>query len=405
VRRTSTSEEREKETTSGTDGDGLYIVLVSVHGLVRGHSLELGRDADTGGQIKYVVELARALIEHPEVGRVDLITRQIFDPKVSPDYSEPMEPLAPGANIVRLPAGPRRYFRKEVLWPYLDGMVDEALQYFRRVGRVPDVVHSHYADAGHVGTRLTQLLGVPLIHTGHSLGVEKRRRLLDKGLSTDAIESQLNMAQRIEAEEITLGNAALVVASTSQEVEEQYSHYDNYHPKRMRVIPPGLDVERFHPSARGQKDPPYAAQIDRFLDHPSKPLVLALSRADERKNIATLVRAFGENPDLRAAANLLIIAGNRDDLRALDKGARTVLQDLLCLIDRYDLYGQVAYPKHHEANDVPDIYRIAARRRGVFVNPALTEPFGLTLIEAACPWWPPTTAVRPRSSAAAATAC
>jgi len=30
----------------------LYIVLISVHGLIRGHDLELGRDADTGGQTK-----------------------------------------------------------------------------------------------------------------------------------------------------------------------------------------------------------------------------------------------------------------------------------------------------------------------------------------------------------------
>ncbi len=29
------------------------------------------------------------------------------------------------------------------------------------------------------------------------------------------------------------------------------------------------------------------------------------------------------------------------------------------------------------------IYRLAAASRGVFVNPALTEPFGLTLLEAA----------------------
>ena len=27
----------------------LYIVLISVHGLIRGNDLELGRDADTGG--------------------------------------------------------------------------------------------------------------------------------------------------------------------------------------------------------------------------------------------------------------------------------------------------------------------------------------------------------------------
>jgi hypothetical protein len=40
-------------------------------------------------------------------------------------------------------------------------------------------------------------------------------------------------------------------------------------------------------------------------------------------------------------------------------------------------------PKHHSASDVADIYRLAASSKGVFVNPALTEPFGLTLLEAA----------------------
>ncbi|KAF9602831.1 hypothetical protein IFM89_031691 [Coptis chinensis] len=32
-----------------------------LHGLICGENMELGRDSDTGGQIKYVVELARAL--------------------------------------------------------------------------------------------------------------------------------------------------------------------------------------------------------------------------------------------------------------------------------------------------------------------------------------------------------
>jgi sucrose-phosphate synthase len=56
---------------------------------------------------------------------------------------------------------------------------------------------------------------------------------------------------------------------------------------------------------------------------------------------------------------------------------------MLLLIDRYDLHGSVAYPKQHRPDDVPGLYRLAAMRRGVFINPALTEPFGLTLIEAA----------------------
>ncbi len=362
---------------------GLYIVLVSVHGLIRGHNLELGRDADTGGQTKYVVELARALAEHPEVERVDLLTRQVIDSKVDDDYAQPQERIGDGAWIVRLPAGPRRYFRKEVLWPYLDAFADEALQHLRRLGRVPDVVHSHYADAGYVGARLAQLLGVPLVHTGHSLGVDKRRRLLDKGTSMLNIERVYNMSERIEAEETTLGNASLVIASTSQEIEQQYKAYDNYHPKRMQVIPPGVDIQRFQPPRKGQRRPPIAATINRFLQAPKKPMVLALSRADERKNIATLVRAYAENPDLREAANLVVVAGNRDDISKMDKGPREVLSEILMLIDRYDLYGQIAFPKHHQPNDVPDLYRLAASTRGVFVNPALTEPFGLTLIEAA----------------------
>jgi len=362
---------------------GLYVVLISVHGLIRGHNLELGRDADTGGQTKYVVELARALAEHPDVERVDLLTRQVIDSKVDDDYAEPEEQIGEGAYIIRLPAGPRRYFRKEVLWPYLDAFTDEALQHLRRVGQVPDFIHSHYADAGHVGAKLSQLLGVPLVHTGHSLGVDKRRRLLDKGVQPQNIERNYNMNTRIEAEEITLGNAALVIASTSQEIEQQYKAYDNYHPKRMRVIPPGVDISRFQPPTPRQKRPPIARSLERFLDDPKKPIVLALSRADERKNIATLVRAYAENPDLREMANLVIIAGNRDDIRKMDKGAREVLTDLLMKIDRYDLYGKVAYPKTHEPNDVPDLYRLTAMTRGVFVNPALTEPFGLTLIEAA----------------------
>ena len=112
-------------------------------------------------------------------------------------------------------------------------------------------------------------------------------------------------------------------------------------------------------------------------------MILALSRPDERKNIATLIEAYGESPQLQKVANLVIIAGNRDDLRDMESGAQSVLNKILILVDCYNLYGSVAYPKQHQADDVPIIYRLAAASGGVFINPALTEPFGLTLIEAA----------------------
>lgn len=368
---------------------GLYIMLISVHGLVRGHNLELGRDADTGGQTKYVVELAQALAEHPNVEQVDLLTRQVFDAKIDDAYAAPVEELTGfngakiNARIVRIPCGPRRYLRKEVLWPHLDGFIDNVLQHIRRVGRIPDFIHGHYADAGYVATRLTQLLGVPMAFTGHSLGRVKKQRLLEKGLKESTIESQYNLAQRIEAEEITLGNANLMVTSTNQEVEEQYQIYENYHPRRMTVIPPGVDLSRFHKPLALDSISPMKAALSRFLTHPKKPMVLAIARPDERKNLATLVRAFGENKKLREAANLVIVSGNRDDISDLDKGAREVLTQLLLLFDKYDLYGCAAYPKHHESEYIEDLFRMAAKSKGVFVNPALTEPFGLTLIEAA----------------------
>ena len=49
-------------------------------------------------QVKYVVELAKALSRHPAVHRVDLLTRLVADPRVDSEYSEPVEVLVPPRN-------------------------------------------------------------------------------------------------------------------------------------------------------------------------------------------------------------------------------------------------------------------------------------------------------------------
>jgi sucrose-phosphate synthase len=363
--------------------DPLYIALISVHGLLRGQQLELGRDADTGGQILYVVEAARALAARSDVGRVDLFTRLVDDPAVSPDYAAPIEDLGEGARIVRIQAGPAGYLPKEQLWDHLDAFADNMLAFLREQELLPRLLHSHYADAGYVGARLTAQLGVPLVHTGHSLGRVKRQRLLASGIKQELIDARYNMDRRINAEEEALAAAALVITSTTQEIEEQYGLYDHYQPERMSVIPPGTDLKRFHPPTGAEQQSAIGRELERFLPEPRKPMILALSRPDERKNIATLIDAYGTSEELQRVANLVIVAGNRDDIRELDTGAQQVLTDILILIDLHDLYGRVAYPKHHSADDVPLLYQLTAASGGVFVNPALTEPFGLTLIEAA----------------------
>ncbi|MDQ3185603.1 MAG: HAD-IIB family hydrolase [Pseudomonadota bacterium] len=363
----------------------LYILMLSLHGLIRGNNLELGRDADTGGQILYVVELARSLARQRQVGKVDLLTRRIEDSSLSADYACPEEILGNQARIIRLRCGPRRYVRKESLWPYLDQLVDRVLLFLREQKRLPDVIHSHYADGGYVGLQLSQLLGIPQIHTGHSLGRSKQQRLLAQGRKPQALERQFNFQRRIAAEEAVLQHASLIITSTPQESVEQYGCYANYQSERAVVIPPGTDVSRFAPPGRRQtaSEPAVATLIDRFLVQPRKPLILTICRPEIRKNLGALVAAFGSSAKLHEQANLAIVAGNREDIRKLEDAQTEVMTSLLLDIDYYDLWGKVALPKQHNSADIPAFYRLAAQRRGVFVNPALTEPFGLTLIEAA----------------------
>jgi len=361
----------------------LYIALLSIHGLIRGRDLELGRDADTGGQTLYVVELAQALARQPGVRQVDLITRRVVDAEVSADYAATIEPLAENLRILRIEAGPDGYLPKEQLWDHLDSFADNLAAFIRDQGAPPDILHSHYADAGYVGSRLASLLGLPLVHTGHSLGRVKRNRFLASGLTADEIEARFNMRRRIEAEELTLATAERVITSTHQEIAEQYELYDHYQPDQMCIIPPGTDLNQFMPPAGDEQAAPLFRELTRQLLEPGRQLILALSRPDRRKNITALVEAFGQSAELQQRANLMIVAGNRDDIDDLEEGAQEVFHDLLVAIDRHDLYGRVALPKHHERSQVPQIYRMAAATGGVFVNPALTEPFGLTLIEAA----------------------
>ncbi|KAF8393148.1 hypothetical protein HHK36_021389 [Tetracentron sinense] len=511
----------------------------SLHGLIRGENMELGRDSDTGGQVKYVVELARALGAMPGVYRVDLLTRQVSAPEVDWSYGEPTEMLTPissegfmheigessGSYIVRIPFGPRnKYIPKEFLWPHIPEFVDGALNHIIQLSKVlgdqigggqsvwPIAIHGHYADAGDSAALISGALNVPMLFTGHSLGRDKLEQLLKQGRqSREEINMTYKIMRRIEAEELSLDSSEIIITSTRQEIQEQWRLYDGFDPiierklrarikrnvschgrfmPRMVIIPPGMEFHHIVPhdddmdgdtvgneDNPASPDPPiwfncsdlfsavdnkpmkfifnslltgdfdvnfdfgcYIWQIMRFFSNPRKPMILALARPDPKKNITTLVKAFGECRPLRELANLTLIMGNRDGIDEMSSTNASVLMSILKLIDKHDLYGQVAYPKHHKQSDVPDIYRLAAKTKmeikkelttvrltsleeayqlalkneaqlrhstlkrtrvvvggfstsqnassvycsnGVFINPAFIEPFGLTLIEAA----------------------
>ncbi|EFJ50958.1 hypothetical protein VOLCADRAFT_57787, partial [Volvox carteri f. nagariensis] len=407
----------------------LYVVLISLHGLVRGSRMELGRDPDTGGQVKYVVELARALGRIPSVARVDLLTRLIADPKVrhalgwsvSGPENPPCggdggsDPLT-GAFIVRLPCGPSDvYLRKEDLWPYIRDFADRALRHITSTlarlsasGTPSELwaVHGHYADAGEAAALIAASLGCPMLMTGHSLGRNKKAHLLASGsVSLSEMEATYRISRRIEAEERSLDSAVVVFTSTQQEVKEQWGLYDGYrerlaealtqrgvpglHVPAMAVIPPGLDfsalkvalpadpisqlLERHtaKTSIPRPRSPALFMQVHRFLRNPAKPVILAMSRPDAKKNVAALIKAYGSSAVLRDLANLVLVLGNRDVIDSMASGSARVMEGVLKLVDAYDLYGSVAYPKRHSQSDISDIYHLAAATRGVFVNVAL----------------------------------
>ncbi len=57
--------------------------------------MEIGRDADNGGQLVYLMELARVMSAHPAVTSLDIFTRLIEDPQVEAVYSKEIEALSP----------------------------------------------------------------------------------------------------------------------------------------------------------------------------------------------------------------------------------------------------------------------------------------------------------------------
>ena len=370
--------------------------MFSVHGLLRAENMQLGHDADTGGQIKYVVELCNALSQSENVERVELFTRLIDDRALSEDYARPIERVNDKFSIVRIQCGGKKYMRKELLWPHLDEYVDKTIKYIKRQNAVPDIVHGHYPDAGYVAMQLAEIFGTPFVYTGHSLGRSKMKRLTDEGMPEEVINKKYKIDYRIQMEEEVLKKADLIITSTHQEVTEQYGQYQNKDIPKYKVMPPGLDVDKFYPfyhdmlpETDKEEIELYAQasileELNRFFMHPDRPVILSLCRPDKRKNIAGLIKAYGEDLELRSMANLAVFAGIRKDISEMEENERDVLTEILLLMDKYDLYGKIAIPKKHDfEHEVPELYRIAAEKKGVFVNSALSEPFGLTLIEAA----------------------
>jgi sucrose synthase len=114
-----------------------------------------------------------------------------------------------------------------------------------------------------------------------------------------------------------------------------------------------------------------------------KPLLFTMARLDRVKNLTGLVEWYGRSDDLRDAANLLIAGGYLDPGRSNDEDEKREIDRMHGLLNQYELGGEVRWLEgqvDRERNG--ELYRFVADQRGAFVQPALFEAFGLTVIEA-----------------------
>ena len=139
------------------------VAMISTHGYVAARP-PLGAP-DTGGQVVYVLELARKLSEFKY--DVDIWTRRFEN---QPECDQVNDRV----RVLRMPCGGGEFIPKEYLYEHIGEWVQNAYEHIRQEGLKYDFINSHYWDAGIAGQHLARTLSVPHIHTPHSLGTWKK---------------------------------------------------------------------------------------------------------------------------------------------------------------------------------------------------------------------------------------
>lgn len=354
---------------------------------------------DFGGQLVYVKQVALAMGEMGH--QVDILTRQIIDPEW-PEFAERFDayPGAPNVRIVRLPAGPDRFLRKEALWPHLvRDWVPNILTFYRDEGSLPDAMTAHYGDGGLCGVLIEAEAGTPFTFTAHSLGAQKMDKLHVTPENLAEMDARYHFGRRLMAERLSMNRSAVNITSTRQERYEQYNHrayhgaVDVNDDRRFAVIPPGVNLAIFGPDARTEDEEAIRrrvrARLARDLDPGRRdwPAIVASSRLDPKKNHLGLVQAFACSRPLQERANLVLITGALDDPLHDDAGAgpteREVLAQIREEMQRNGLWGKISAFALRGQPALAAAYRFLAKRRSVFALTAHYEPFGLAPLEAA----------------------
>lgn len=330
------------------------VLLISLHGYVAAEP-ELGKP-DTGGQVAYVLRLAECL---GRMGyRVDILTRRF-------EGQPATEPVDEHVRVVRIAAGGDGFISKERMDEVVPEWVERAAAFIsqRRIGYA--FVSSHYWDAGLAGMALAGRLGLPHVHTPHSLGAWKRDSM--SGDPTE-LEARYRFAHRVAQERLVYGAADLIVATTPQQAELLSGPEYGVSADRLAMIPPGYDDTRFFPVSEASRQ---LTKRDLGLDGP---IVLALGRMARNKGYDLLLRSLPHVFERVEGARALLAAGSTEP----SEGEQAQVAGLRDLAQELGIADRVMFHDHIPDESLADHYRAA----DVFALSSRYEPFGMTAVEA-----------------------
>jgi len=405
------------------------LVILSPHGYF-GQSNVLGLP-DTGGQVVYILDQVRALEKEMRQRIYDqgldmvpqiLVVTRLIPEAGNTDCDQHLEHImgTEHARILRVPfrnengeVVPHWISRFEI-WPYLEEFAAESRQeILAELGSRPDLIIGNYSDGNLVATLLSQQLHVTQCNIAHAL---EKTKYLYSDLYWQDNEETYHFSCQFTADLIAMNAADFIITSTYQEIAgttqsigqyESYSTFtmpelyrvvngiDVFDPK-FNIVSPGADAEVYFPyhdqehrltSLHGEiEEMVYGEGQENargMLTDREKPLLFTMARLDHIKNITGLVEWYAQSPELRERANLLVIAGHVDPGQTGDREEQAQIARMHELFDRHGLDGQVRWlGVHLEKHLAGELYRWLADRHGAFVQPALFEAFGLTVIEA-----------------------
>jgi D-inositol-3-phosphate glycosyltransferase len=304
---------------------------------------------DTGGMNVYVRELTRSL---GKAGiRVDVFTR-------SQDEHVPhvIHDLGNGNRVIHIPAGPETPLPRGQWSRFIPEFTGAIQKFSARQDDPYDLVHSHYWLSGLAGLTLQREWNIPLVHMFHTLG-EMKTRL---GGSTED-------PQRRKAEESILNGSARIVAATPAErTQLQWLYHADL--RKIVVIPPGVDVELFHPI-------PSAEARERIGLARDSQMILYVGRIERLKGVETLLRAAAllhQRGLLAPSCPCVAVIGGDPD------NPQEEMQYLQQLRESLHVENVVSFLGRRPQNELPDYYSAAQ----AVVMPSQYESFGMVALEA-----------------------